>query len=162
MTNREQAEALETGEIAVGLAWLPFDRAMPGILPLMEDRFCVALPNDHALAGQERLSVSMLRGQPMVYGCRTPAIGERILRLLGGTTPAYRVADLRTAIDGVAAGMGLTIVPACMSPLHTDHVTVRQLECDERLTIGAVTMSDAPHGVLGDFLDCATTFAGRN
>lgn len=159
LTNHEQAEAFDSGEIAVGLAWLPFERSGARTLPLGEDRFCVALPNDHPLAGEVSITPAMLRGQALVYGCRTPSIGARILRLAAGAWPIHRVEDLRTAIDGVAAGLGVALVPESMRPLRADHVVYRPLDCDERLTIGAVTVGHAPSGAVGDFLACASALA---
>jgi LysR family transcriptional regulator, benzoate and cis,cis-muconate-responsive activator of ben and cat genes len=162
LTNREQAVALEAGEIEVGLAWLPFDRAGAKALPLMQDRFCVAMPNDHPLAGKRKIAVSMLRGHAIVFGCRTPSIGERIMRLLADAGPIHHVDDLRTAIDSAAAGLGLAIVPASVRPVKTDHVVFADLECDERLTIGAVSLGDAPSGAAADFLACASTLTAGN
>ncbi len=155
LTNREQVSALETGEISVGLAWLPFDLASAQSLPLQKDRFCVALPSDHPLTRHGKLTPALLRGHAVIYGCRTPSIGTRIMRLLEQAGSIHKVDDLDTAIDSVAAGLGVAIVPDCMRPARTGHVVYRDIECEDELTLGLVTLVPKPTGVLAAFMDSA-------
>ena len=159
LTNREQAAALDDGAIAVGLAWLPFERDGARALPLLEDRFCVALPEGHPLAAEDRIEVAMLRRQPVVYGCRTASVDASIRRLLSEAGPLQRVADLTTAIDGVAAGLGLAIVPRSMRPDRAGQVVYRDLQCDERLTLGAVSLAARADRAVEGFLACASALA---
>lgn len=148
LTNRQQAEALRSGGIAVGLAWLPFELAHANVLPLQEDRFCVALPTDHELAGHDSVSRELLQRETVLFGCRTPTVGAKIMSLLNGNEDIQVVDDLGTALDGVAAGLGVAIVPASLRPERIGQVVYREIESGERLALGAVTLgADQPDAV---------------
>lgn len=155
LTNREQAEALREGTIALGLAWLPFELEEASALPLAEDRFCIAVPAEHPLATVERITPAMLETQTILFGCRTPSVGSKILALVENASEISAVGDLGTAIDGVAANLGLAIVPAALRPVRDGQVVYREFVNDTRLTIGAVTLDTAPEGATARFLDCA-------
>lgn len=151
MTNDEQAQALERGSIAVGLAWLPFDAAGCTQVPLQHDPLLVALPRGHPLARLRRLSREHLRGAQLVLGCRHPGIARAILRAVDAgeaqaqARPAVRKAhDLAEAIDCVASGLGITLVPASLRNERRSHVEYRELERPETLVLGAVLAPAAP------------------
>lgn len=142
LTNRQQADALRTGSIAVGLAWLPFEIAHANVLPLLEDRFWVAMPADHALTRHDCIDRDMLRSEPILFGCRTPTIASKIMSLLDGNETIQVVDDLSTALDGVAAGLGVAIVPASLRPERSGQIVYREIDSGERLVLGAVTLGD--------------------
>lgn len=160
LTNHQQAAALRSGGISVGLAWLPFELAQADVLPLQEDRFCVALPIDHDLARHVSVSREMLQRETVLFGCRTPAVGARIMSLLNGNEDIHVVDDLGTALDGVAAGLGVAIVPASLRPQRTGQIAYREIESGERLALGAVTLGAEQTDAVQAFLASARACHG--
>ena len=155
LTNHQQAEALRCGSISVGLAWLPFEVIDANVMPLQEDRFCVAVPADHQLALHDSISREMLQRQKILFGCRTPAVGARIMSLLNGNEDIHVVDDLGTALDGVAAGLGVAIVPASLRPERIGQIVYREIASCERLALGAVTLGENLPDAVQAFLSSA-------
>jgi len=86
----------------------------------------VLLPASHPRAGAASIALAALAGEPFVamaegYGMRT--ITDRLLRDAGvALRPACTCEDLATAAGLVAAGLGVTVVPAGMAPPGTVEV----------------------------------------
>jgi DNA-binding transcriptional LysR family regulator len=163
MTNGEQVAALESGEIDLGLAWLPFERQGLIEVPLQRDSFLVALPADHRLAPRTSLGPRDLRGESLIIGCRTPRIARAIERVLGldaeasgtaGAPPVRRARDLAEAIDCVAAGLGVTLVPGSMRGERSARVVYRTFDSPQPLLLGAVYGAREPSAGLARFLEC--------
>lgn len=95
----------------------------------------VAVPRGHALArdGHVPLTLEMLAGQDLVVYRRTdgPGIFEKILNILAGKGITTNIVDevhrLIAAINLVAGGRGLTLVPASMQVLHAESIVYRPL-----------------------------------
>jgi DNA-binding transcriptional LysR family regulator len=143
MTNSEQAQALKQDEIEVGIAWLPFDEPGYCITPLETDRMLVALPARHPLTRLQKLSREDLLGERLILGCRNAGIKRAIFHAMegeaaGAAQPVREARDLAEAIDGVASGLGLTLVPSALRHERSGHVEYRELEKPETVVLGAV------------------------
>lgn len=106
---------------------------------LSEEDMLVAVPRGHPLADESLgpLTLQMLEGQDLVVYRRPdgPGIFERILGTLNraGITPNIvdEVYRLIAAINLVAGGRGITLVPASMQVLHRETILYRPLAAGE-------------------------------
>jgi DNA-binding transcriptional LysR family regulator len=131
-----QSRALEDGTIDVGIT-RSFSKPspQPGITAtlLLEERLVVALRPDHRLAAQTTLSLSDLRGEPLVFYARDLSGGftDALFRLLreAGVEPkiAQDVREVSTLFGLVAAGVGLTVVAESLCALQAANIVYRPL-----------------------------------
>ena len=101
---------------------------------LHEEEFVAALPLDHALAqGAAPLALAALMPERLVLYRRPDGVGifdvlmEALRRAGFAPEVAEEVPRIITAINLVAAGQGISLVPASMRALHTESVVYREL-----------------------------------
>jgi DNA-binding transcriptional LysR family regulator len=101
---------------------------------LHEEAFLAALPLDHALAdATEPLALSALMRERLVLYRRPDGVGifdvlmDALRRAGFAPEVAEEVPRIVTAINLVAAGQGISLVPASMRALHTESVVYRKL-----------------------------------
>lgn len=139
--------AVAAGRLHCGLIRVPV--AEPPELAfdvLLREPVLVALPRDHALVGRaarrrsKALSIEDLRteGLILVRNPGAPGLYHNLLALFdeaGGEPPRIvaEVARMTTNINLVAAGMGVSVVPASMGHVHADAVSYLPLAESERL-----------------------------
>ncbi|MES2634270.1 MAG: LysR family transcriptional regulator [Pseudomonadota bacterium] len=131
-----------TGSVAAGklhCAFLRVPVARPAGMvfeTLLREPVLVALPTGHALlAGKPRpLALRELRGERFILVRQTgaPGLYANVLALCekqGFSPPvAHEVGRMTTALSLVAAGEGVTVVPASMQAVHADSVEYRPLK----------------------------------
>ncbi len=117
----------------------------------------VLLPSGHPRARDASIDLAALAGEPFVamaegYGMRT--ITDRLLRDAGlAPEPACTCEDLATAAGLVAAGLGVTVVPAGIAPPGTVEVPLaRAAERVVQLLWSAESITSAPVVALRDAL----------
>src|SRR5262249_42570588 len=100
---------------------------------VMRERTVAAIPSDHPLAQRARIPLRRLATEPLVLFPREQAPGFHDL-LTGriaatGTSPhvVQYAPEMTTIIGLVAAGIGLSPVPASVARLGLDGVTYRPL-----------------------------------
>lgn len=128
----EQVRAVASGVVDVGLVRPPIDELAELTSELVvRERMVAALPSGHALAKLKRVPLRRLAAEPLVLFPRSQAPGFHDL-LIGslsatGTTPivAQYAPEMTTIIGLVAAGIGLTLVPASVARLALDGVAYR-------------------------------------
>lgn len=119
MGSLEQAAALREGRIDVGFGRLRVDDEGLRRIVLTKEPLVAALPVDHPLAGQTAaLELDQLADQSMILYPRPfrPSYADQLLSLFEdhGLTlhQRHEVRDLQAALGMVAAGAGVSIVPA--------------------------------------------------
>jgi DNA-binding transcriptional LysR family regulator len=131
-----QLRRLDDGSLDVGFLRPP--GARPGLIveTVLEERVMVALPDEHRLAGRERLSLDDLQGEALVQlstggspGLRE-ALAGAIARLGGEDRIVQEAAEMQTVIGLVAAGVGISLVPESVSALVRRGVSYRTLNAD--------------------------------
>jgi DNA-binding transcriptional LysR family regulator len=130
----EQLRALSAGVIDVGLVRPPVD-VEEGLSSqvVLRERTVAAIPVGHALAGLRRVPLGRLATEPLVMFPREQAPGFHDLltgRLAAtGTSPqvVQYAPEMLTIIGLVAAGIGVSPVPASVARLALDGVTYRPL-----------------------------------
>lgn len=135
---------------------------------LADEHLVVAVPLDHHFAGSEApLPLAALEGEPLVVYRRSdgPGIFERVLAAFEteGVRPLVveDVQRLVAALNLVAAGRGLTVVPASMRVLHPTAIVYRPLRARSlpRLPLFLVHRLNLDVALVGNFVNIAKALA---
>lgn len=129
-------ESIAAGRMHCGFLRVPVERP-PGLRfeKLLREPVLVALPVGHPLLARKgrSLALSALRDEPFILVRQTgaPGLYAQMLALCEeqGFTPAvaHEVSRMMTALNLVAAGEGITVVPASMRGAHPDAIEYREL-----------------------------------
>lgn len=164
------ATALRDGTIQVLLAW-DYNFAPQAVDPqldqhrLLDDPMLAVLPAAHPLSGRERIALAELAGERWVTRAHRPPYEhayETMCRL-GGFEPevVFRTEDYQLLQGLVAAGMGVSVVPALSLVPHRADVVTRPISTPvlaRRIT--ALTLPDAHRAApVLDFLTALTDAA---
>jgi DNA-binding transcriptional LysR family regulator len=128
----QQLEALKSGRIDVGFGRIVFDDPAITQEILREDPLVAALPAGHPLLGGP-VTLAQLAAEPFVLypGSPRPSYADHVLGIFAAQGLRIRVAqtvnELQTAIGLVAAGIGITLVPASVQRLHRDDIGYTRL-----------------------------------
>lgn len=142
----EAIPALEAGELDLALARLDGDVGK-GIatMPLVEDRLVVALPKNHRLATQQKVSIRSLADESMVMSSRerSPVYFDLLTSVCRahGFAPhvLHEVRTITSQIAYVGCGQGVALVPSYMRKLAPENVVIRPLK--ERLMVVAAAVA---------------------
>lgn len=142
----EQLRALSAGVIDVGLVRPPIEDD-PGLRVdvVMRERTLAALPVGHRLARLRRVPLARLAAEPFVLFPRAQAPGFHDL-LIGSVAaggPPVQVVqyapEMLTIIGLVAAGIGISLVPASVAALTLEGATYRPVSGAPSSELVAVT-----------------------
>jgi Transcriptional regulator len=108
-------DALHAGELDILLLALPFPAENVDVMPLMEDHFLLATPEQHPLATRPQLQTSDLKGEGLLlledgHCLRDHALEACRLRDNQVSMP-YQATSLSTIVQMVANGIGVTLLP---------------------------------------------------
>lgn len=128
----EQLRAIKSGTVDVGLIRPPLEPDGDlSVEILQRERTVAALPADHPLASMRRNPLRRLAAEPLVLFPRDQAPGfhDLLISSLAGTGVTPRVVqyapEMMTIIGLVAAGIGVSLVPASVQRLALDGVIYR-------------------------------------
>ncbi|MFD9335025.1 LysR family substrate-binding domain-containing protein [Streptomyces sp. NPDC060028] len=110
----EAAEALRTGGADAGFVRLPIDRTDLSAIPLYTETTVVVIPKDHLVAAVEEISVGDLAEEIVLHPLDDTLEWEQ----LPGRPALERPATTADAIELVAAGIGVLLVPQSLARLH--------------------------------------------
>jgi DNA-binding transcriptional LysR family regulator len=168
-------EERETYELILGLQKRKLDAAFmrfaPRDLPeltstaLLDEDMVLAIPSGHALArnATRAVTLKMLSGEGFVLYRRPDGFGifDWMTAALAkhGFVPriAHETHRLMAAINIVAAGAGISLIPASMQTLHREAVVYRPLAPDllPRLPLFLVYRADQDLTLVRNFVDVA-------
>jgi len=165
-------ESIAAGKLHCGFLRVPVARP-PGLVleTLLREPVLVALPTGHKLLTKtpRPLPLAKLHDERfiLVRQSGAPGLYANLLALCEqqGFTPtvAHEVARMTTALTLVAAGQGITVVPASMRGVHPEAVEYRALEggqiLDAPLTL--VFREAEFQGPLKSFVELVRTFARK-
>ena len=129
----QQVDALHEGRIQVGFVRLPLEDSALIVEPIQREPLLAVLPARHRLAQRARVRVSDLGDDPVILFPRRMAPGYYDLFIStfrrAGCTPrvVHEVVTIQTIIGLVAAGLGVTLMPATIRNLRRDGVVYRPL-----------------------------------
>lgn len=115
MQTEPMVAAIEAGQIDVGLLAMPVDTGTLHVETVTDERFVLALPEGHALAGTDPVAVSVLEELPVLLLEEGHCLREHALSVcnLAGQVEHsdVRAASLATLTQMVASGIGVTLLP---------------------------------------------------
>ncbi|MDT3315786.1 LysR substrate-binding domain-containing protein [Microbacterium sp. KSW4-11] len=121
----EQRGAFERGDVDAAIVRLPIDRDGLHVIPLYEETTVVVCAADSHLTAADELTVEDLAGEVRIVP-RDDVLG---VELPGTEAPRFAApATTGEAIETVAAGVGMVVVPMSLARLHhRKDVTFRPL-----------------------------------
>jgi DNA-binding transcriptional LysR family regulator len=128
-----QAAQLRQGDLDIGFLSQPVTE--PGLRTHQEwsEPFCAVVPSDHPLAKARTIRLRDLAQEPFVSVTRwsSPDMYDRMMREChnAGVTLSIvqEAGSWQATVSLVAAGMGVTVAPACVSRLRFPRVKYREL-----------------------------------
>jgi LysR family hydrogen peroxide-inducible transcriptional activator len=109
-------DRLHKGEVDVGILALPVEMAGLDSLKLYEEDFLLAVPSDHALAKKPRVKPEDLPGETLLLLEDGHCLRDQALAVCSRVDVKesldYRATSLETLRQMVAAGLGVTLLPA--------------------------------------------------
>lgn len=147
ISSYQQMEALKSGEIDVGFGRFAHQDPWIQQILLRHERYVVALPKAHPLAHvREQRLIDLANNRLILYhqthlpisndgnqpqSATTEQITEPLLYLFAqyGISPfmTTTVSDLQVALGLVAAGEGITLVPASLKTVRTEQISYQSL-----------------------------------
>jgi len=168
MSSDEQARALVDGDIDLGVARTVPVRPAVDSAVLGHDRFMLAVPADHAVAGQRTVSLRRLAQETFVGFSRTssPSLHAELRSLLGGHgvgyDPAIEATEYTTIVGLVAAGEGVALVPAGVRRLQLPNVAyVKVADADARVALVRLSRIDEPQTIVANAITELTRTAAQ-
>lgn len=133
-TTAAQLRELRAGRLDVGLGTQP--QAAPDLVvePIGREPLVAIVAAGHRLAGEQRISLAALAGEPFVLYPRGEGPGMHDLTLglcaEAGFTPeiSQEAVQMATIVSLVAGGLGVSVVPAAVAALRRDDVRYLELE----------------------------------
>ncbi|MFS2157752.1 LysR substrate-binding domain-containing protein [Pseudomonas sp. Pseusp122] len=169
MSSREVAEGLEDQSMQVGIMRpLPLPDTLVAV-ELFREPLVAVLRTDHPLAknGGEGLYLEALATEPFVFFPRSYGSGLRAqlldLARQAGFTPlfAQEAVEAMTLIGLVAAGLGVTVLPASYQRMRIDGVVYRTLlDPDATSAVWLVQRKDQQSPRARAFVELVTQQAG--
>ncbi len=164
MTARQTFAALEDGRIDMGLL-------RPIIIPdtcvgqaVYSEKLVVALPFDHPLARQTKLSLARLQGEPFImYRDDAPYMNKLLTDLFQrhGFTPdiVQSHSQAHAILSLVSANLGVALLPEDVREANYRNVVLRPLVNDDGLAVEAhaVRLKRNQNPVLTPMLDLLST-----
>lgn len=146
MTTLEQISALKDGRIDVGFGRLRFDDEGITRKIIRRELLVAVVPQGHRLQASDKpLKLTELETEPLIVYPRAPrpSFADQVLTFYRdqGLAPhvAFEVRELQTALGLVAAGAGITLVPASVRRLGRDDIAF--IDLDEPELISPIIMS---------------------
>ena len=168
LTSAEQAQALRDGAIHLGFVRPPVgDDALTLETVLMEP-LIAALPSSHPLAASPVIPITALKADEFVMLPRhlNLSLYDQIIAACqnAGFTPrvAQEAVQLQTITSLVAAGIGVSLVPASLRNVRRGGLVYKRLiDVDAKIEMAAAYRKDHPSPALHLFLNVVREVAGQ-
>lgn len=156
---REQTDGLITGALDLG-----FVRAAPGhgdlvVERVLEEKFVVAIPVGHRLAGRARLSPAEVVAERLIVIEREeiPGLYDETMTLIREYGSTVRIAQKATAVLAVlglvAAGLGIALLPESVRDLDVARIEYAELDPSPTTAVLAVRHRGARSPHIEPFLE---------
>ncbi len=169
ISTSEIIEHLLDGSVDLGFLRDPGEVEGLVIESLLREPFIAILPSRHALAAQQSISVAKLKHEPFLFYRRKmgPVAYDRTIQLCErhGFQPqiVQETPQWPTAIRLIAAGLGVSIAPACVAKLGIPGVVFRRIVAKDAYTEIGLGRRDEPVTPTAEaFVKLAQHQFGRN
>jgi DNA-binding transcriptional LysR family regulator len=163
LSTEAQVTALNRNEIDLGFLHPPIDSRGLELYPILAEEFVSVLPKQHHLVHKKLLSLKDLAGESFILHPRSegPFLYDGFLKLCrqAGFQPQIvkEVNTHQTRICLVAAGMGITFIPAGLQPLVSQDLVCKPTEnLGMKLEFAAAWRSVVTAPVLQEFIKLLT------
>lgn len=136
-----QLEGLRSRALDLAIVRAPFPEEGLVLEQLVDEGLIVAVPLGHELDGRRRVAPQKLRDQPLVLLSRdvVPGLHDRVLALLqehaGGARIAQEATSIQAVLGLVAAGLGVTLLPASAASLTRAGIAFVKLSPSPRMSM---------------------------
>jgi DNA-binding transcriptional LysR family regulator len=150
MATSEIIEHLRDGSVDLGFLRDPGKQEGLVIEMVLREPFVAVLPERHRLAKMKNIPVAKLKGEPFVFYQRRmgPVAYDKTMHLCkrAGFEPqiVQDTPQWPTAIRLIAAGLGVSITPACVAKLGVPGVVFRRILAKDAFTEIALGRRDEP------------------
>ncbi|TPQ16745.1 LysR family substrate-binding domain-containing protein [Streptomyces sporangiiformans] len=145
----EASDALRDGGADAGLVRLPVDRTVFSAIPLYTETSVVVAPKDHVVTAAEEVSAEDLADDIVLHPLDDVLDWER----RPGRPAIERPATTADAIELVAAGVGLLVVPQSLARLHHRRdLTYRPVVDAPQSSVALSWPEDATTDLVEDFI----------
>ncbi len=150
MATAEIIEHLRDGSTDLGFLRDPGKQDGLVIETVLREPFVAVLPARHRLANQQAIAVAKLKDEPFVFYQRRmgPVAYDKTMHLCkrAGFEPqiVQDTPQWPTAIRLIAAGLGVSIAPACVAKLGVPGVVLRRIAAKDAFTEIALGRRDEP------------------
>jgi len=160
----DQVEVLHDGRADVSIVRLPIDQRDLTVRPLFEEPRVVVLRADHRLAGKDSVDIAELASEHLLQDPdAVPEWRDIAVELRDGTAASVpSIRSVEEKLEHVAAGSGISIIPASTASFYTRgdvvHIPVEDI-APNRVCLAwmAARESQAIH----DFAEIAATLAAN-
>jgi DNA-binding transcriptional LysR family regulator len=150
MSTNDQLDAVRSGQLQAGFPRL-FEHDLTGLHfeVVLREPYMLAIPEAHALAARQRITVPSLRGTNLILSPRhiQPRVYDRIIASCreAGFVPKvmHEAMSKRSCLALVAAGLGVSLVTESTLDEHRPGVAYRALDSDWPPVEIAIVWSDA-------------------
>ena len=125
--------ALSHGDLDIAILRAPFQYEGIDTEPLFQERFVLALPEEHPLARKKRIAMTALVGESFILFPRpvAPGLHDTITSICiqAGFSPriVHEASSWPSVISLVKAGLGITIAPSSAQSILPDGVVFKAL-----------------------------------
>lgn len=133
MTGASQVDALRDGRIQLGILLQPVDEDAFVVETILREPFVIVLPAKHRLAAHRRVALRSLAHENYIFFPRriAPKTYDMLVsfcRAAGVTLRVTQESDhVQTTLGLVAAGLGVSLIPASVRHIQRKGVTYRHL-----------------------------------
>lgn len=140
---------LRAGDVDVAVLRLPADTSGLAVIPLYEETTVAVVPTDHVLTAADELTAADLEDEPILL----PLDHVVDWSDAPGVPVDHRPETTQGAIELVAAGLGLLMVPQSLARLHhRKDLTYRPI-ADAPTCLVALAVPEGPHSeLIEDFI----------
>ncbi|MBV6627073.1 MAG: LysR family transcriptional regulator [Rivularia sp. (in: Bacteria)] len=160
LTTDEQLRWLNSGKIDVGFVRPPVDKDIYDFKIVFDESLIIALPENHPLANQEKVSLSSLINESFILFPRflAPGLYDLIISFCQqvGFSPklAQEAIQMQTIVSLVAAQIGVAIVPESLQNLRRTGVVYKYfVEETPKVSIAMIWRKNDVSAVLKRFLE---------
>jgi LysR family transcriptional regulator, benzoate and cis,cis-muconate-responsive activator of ben and cat genes len=146
MSAADQAAALKDHRIELGFVVPPIDDPAIEVEVVGSESLILAMPTAHRLARQTTVKTAQLAGERFIgssTACGTNRPIMVALRAAGAEQPVARVSDTHLRLGFVAAGLGLTLVPASVAELTRAGISYRLLQPPAHVELAIARLKSA-------------------
>jgi DNA-binding transcriptional LysR family regulator len=119
LAGQDGVAMLRTGALDMCLLRLPVDRDGLHLIPLYDEQPVVVVSVDHPVAAYDEVDVTDLADEHLLHDPDTvPGWRDAATGVADGTRPPVPGTDLRKAVETVAAGAGVLVLPMSLARLH--------------------------------------------